>query len=178
MKELKNFSGIKLFPDEEILNVQRQHWIVVFFPLVLIFAAIVFVTLAVGTNFVYQYIRQELELSIVILLYLAIVSFLLSLASYLFFHWYYQVYIITNKRLAHIHFFRMAGFHLDEVFHEHIAPLEIDRHPQNFLLNLLDIEDIYVHFRKLEKPEPFIFSIPQDEEVIEEILEHYFMHKK
>ena len=77
-----------------------------------------------------------------------------------------------------MHFFRVGGFHLDEVFHDQTNPLEIDRHPQNFLLDLFGIEDLYVYFHRLERPEPFVFKTPANHLRIGELLESHCLRER
>lgn len=177
MKEIKNFKGLKLFPEEEILNIQRQHWILILPTLVIISLAILAVIAILISLFTYQYIQQIQQIVFVILLAFVFITFLLALVIYLCLQWYYQIYIITTKRLVHIHFFRIAGFHLDEVLHEQTRPIEIDRNPENFIFNILEIEDVYVYFKRLERPDPFIFKTPHNSNVIVDILENHLLKK-
>lgn len=173
------FKGLKLFPEEDILDIQRQHKIALLIPLSgLIFS----IVLVVGVLISLIYYSRNLGESILFIPALAassvVLSFLFALAGYIFMHWFYMFYIITNKRLVHVHFFRIGGFHLDEVFHERTDPLEIDREPRNFFLDFLGIEDIYVYFHRFERPEPFIFEAPEDSNKIEELLEEHILKKR
>ena len=108
---------------------------------------------------------------IMLLLSLALLSLLSTFAVYTFMRWFYQFYIITSKRLIHIHYFRVGGFHLDEVFYLQTKPTEVERHPQNFLLDFLGIEDVFVFFKNLERTVPFTFNMPPDSGKIEKLLE-------
>lgn len=173
-----NFKGLKLFPEEEILCVQRQHWLVLLGPSIIIGFFFLIIGSSVFSIFSFGYIWENLVLLLVILLTMALTSLLLMLAIFTFMYWYYQFYVITDKRLIHIHFFRIGGFHIDEVFHNQTNPLEIDRQPENFLFDFLGIEDIYVYFHRAERPEPFIFKMPRDPNSIEEILEECCMIEK
>lgn len=173
---LKHFTGIKLFPSEQILDVQREHWLIVAIPISLSLGFIV--TILVSLSFVTTKVDLGKDiLALVTLLTVAVTSFFINLAVYAFMQWFYQFYIITNKRIAHIHYFRFGGFHLDEVFHQQVNPLEIDKNPPNFFFDFLGIEDIYVYFKKMDRPEPFIFKVPQNAEVIAELLESYTLQK-
>lgn len=167
----KHLQGIELFPNEEAFYVQREHVIVLFFPAVAIFL-VTFLTIGfVLAAFYFQYIQDLFYLILMLLSALVLLSALSTYAVYTFMQWFYQFYIITSKRLIHIHYFRIGGFHLDEVFYIQTRPLEIGRHPQNFLLDFLGIEDIFVHFKNLERTVPFIFQMPPDPDKIEQLLE-------
>lgn len=170
-EDVRNCHGIKLFPNEEVLDVQRKHKITLLFPFFLngIFVVIASLSIIMLFNSGSANAFLWAMLSVVGLFF----SFIQIFATYTFLYWYYQFYIITNKRLIHVCFFRIGGFHLDEVFHEQTNPLEIDSRPQSFILDLLGIEDIYVYFSRFERPEPFVFRSPKDHVKIEEILEDH-----
>lgn len=173
------FRGIKLFPQEEVLDIQRQHLIALLLPLVtvilLIFAVI---GILMGLFYFSVYIQDQLVFITAVLVLAVAFTSLLVLSTYIFLHWFYMFYIITNKRLMHVHFFRIGGFHLDEVLHERTDPLEIDREPKNFFLDFLGIEDIYVYFHRFERPEPFLFETPENSNRIEELLEEHLLTPK
>lgn len=174
------FRGIKLFPQEEILDIQRQHLIALLIPLSgVAFFILVIIGMCLSLLYYFRYIQDPLLFVITAILVLAVAfTFLLALATYISLHWFYMFYIITSKRLMHVHFFRIGGFHLDEVLHERTDPLEIDREPKNFFLDFLGIEDIYVYFHRFERPEPFIFETPENSNRIEELLEEHLLTPK
>lgn len=175
MKETILFSGkknadfLKLFPDEKILCIQRQHWIVPLFPM-MITIILFFLALAAGIFLFFQKIFI-IPQSIIWSLALTVFSFLIISEIYAFMYWYYQFYIITSKRILHIHFFRIGGYHSDEVFLEISPEREIDRRPPNVFYDLLGIENVFVYFHRAERPEPFIFQLPSNAEEIEALLE-------
>lgn len=174
---LKHFTGLKLFPSEQILDVQREHWLIIAVPIGLIFSLIFLIIITLPVLFAGNFLEQKIIFILAVFLSILAISLLLNLATYSFLQWFYQFYIITTKRMAHIHYFRFGGFHLDEVFHRQTNPSEIDKSPENFLFDFLGIEDVYVYFKRLERPEPFVFKVPQDADVIEELLESYTLQK-
>lgn len=167
----KNVKGIEFFPHEEVFYVQREHVIVLLLPAVGIlltaFLTISFILVAIRS----QYIQDLFYLILMLLLALALLCLLSAFAVYTFMRWFYQFYIITNKRLIHIHYFRIGGFHLDEVFYIRTRPTEVERQPRNFLLDFLGIEDVFVFFKNLERTVPFTFNMPPDSDKIEKLLE-------
>lgn len=172
---IKNFKGIDFFPQEEILYVQREHSIVLFIPLIIIFVAASLTVSFVLVTVHYRYIQDSSYIILIMLLSVALLSFLSTFAVNIFMNWFYQFYIITNKRLIHIHYFRIGGFHLDEVFYLHTKPTEIERHPQNFLFDFLGVEDVFVFFKNLERTVPFIFQAQPDSASIEKLLEEHLL---
>lgn len=172
----KDFKGIQFFPEEEVLDVQRPHVITLIIPLS---AIVFFIFLTVGFVFSLFYF-QEVQGTVYVVFLLPLVAAVLSMLSmfaiYLFMRWFYQFYIITSKRLIHIHYFRIGGFHLDEVFYLQTKPTEVERQPQNFFFDFLGIEDISVYFKNLERTIPFVFNAPPDSNKIEALLEEHLLN--
>ncbi len=177
-KTLIAFEGIRLFDNEEILEVQRQHIITLLTPF---FIVGVFLISGISLLFSFFNSKYSFEFSYfpsALLFTAAFISFIQIFIIYTFMSWFYQFYIITSKRLIHVCFFRVGGFHLDEVFHHQTKPLEIDRHPQNFILDLLGIEDLYIYFQRFERPEPFVFKTPKDHIRLGELLENHSLKRQ
>ncbi len=175
-QESKEKEAIRLLPGEKILCLQRQHFVAFLFPmLVPIIIAGVFLLLL----FLYQEtvdvfpISATMQLAVIFSMF----SFLLVFETFAFMRWYFQFYIITTKCLLHIHFFRIGGYHFDEVFLEKTPIREIDRSAPNALYDLFDIDNVYVHFQRLERPEPFIFVTPENPQIIEDLLEEGVLGK-
>lgn len=176
IKLLSIFMQGKLVADEKLLEVQRQHSIVIFFKLAFLIA---FSACLVGIAFLeFKYgaglpsgIAELYNSKFVIGLSMFILSFFSTLGCYIFMRWYYQFYIITNKRLMHIHFFRLMGFYEEEIFFAKVTTERIDRTTSNILYDLLGIEDVYVYMLTIESVEPFIFKSPQNAQKIEKVLD-------
>ncbi len=167
----KHVQGIQFFPHEEAFYVQREHVVVLLLPAVgIILTALLTISFVLAAVY-FQYIQDPFYLILMLLFSLALLCLLSIFAVYTFMRWFYQFYIITSKRLIHIHYFRIGGFHLDEVFYLQTEPTEVERHPQNFLLDFLGIEDVFVYFKNLERTVPFTFNMPPDSGKIEKLLE-------
>ncbi|MBI2622237.1 hypothetical protein HYW66_01210 [Candidatus Microgenomates bacterium] len=160
---------VRLLPGEKILLLQRQHWIIIVMRALLDLLIFV-VALGIALAFLVQQ-TIAISFSLVIAMLLFITAFILVHTVFSFFFWYYQFYIITNKCLIHVHFFRVGGYHFDEVFLEKTPMREIDTNPPNIFFDLLNLDDVYVYFQRLERPEPFIFKTPSDAQAIEDLLE-------
>lgn len=173
IKTLEHFDMLRLLSDEKVLLIQREHWIVLVVPalinilmLVVLFALVCFVFLYANllpfqlTPFVFLY------------LFLLIISFLGVMAHYIFMQWYYQYYIITNKRIAHIHFFRVGGFFFEELFFSRLKEKEVKRSASNFIYDLFNIHDVIVAYDAFEKDTgfTFVFKTPANAEQIEALL--------
>lgn len=167
----KDVKGIQFFPNEEVIYVQREHIIILFIPALAIIAAALITISAVIAIMHFRYIQDPLYLILMLQLALILLSLLSTFAVYSVMKWFYQFYIITSKRLVHIHYFRIGGFHLEEVFYLQTKPTEIERHPRNFILDFLGIEDVLVYFKNLERTVPFTFEFPSDSKKVEELVE-------
>mgnify|MGYP001583425100 FL=1 len=71
----------------------------------------------------------------------------------------------------HRRHFTLGGRHNDEVFIDATPVREIIRMASNPIFDLLHLEDVYVYFQRLERPEPFIFKKPEEPREIENIME-------
>ncbi len=171
----KDVKGIQFFPNEEVVYVHREHEIVLLFPAIGILSAVFLTISFVSVAIRFHYIQNLFYVILMLLLALAFLSLLSTIAVYIFMQWFYQFYIITSKRLIHIHYFRVGGFHLDEVFYLRTRPTEVERNPQNFLLDFLGIEDVSVYFKNLERTVPFVFNAPPDSAKIEALIEKHLV---
>lgn len=166
---LEDFGLIHPLAGEKVLCVQRQHIIALIFPMLFpLLGLILLLTLLFFSQklFFFSFFNSLY----IFYLVLTAVAAILIFETFIFMRWYYQFYIITNRCIMHIHFFRLGGYHIDEVFLERIKEQEIDRKAPNLLLDLFDIEDVYVYFPHLEREAPFIFNMPSNPKKIEDIL--------
>lgn len=178
MRNFKNLNLLNLSPDEKIVCVQRQSWHTVAFALI-VPTAVTLIALAV---IIFANIQHVLPLNSIVktilfntLLFVLGVS--LVFTTYVFLFWYYQFYIITNKRIVHRRHFTLGGRHMDEVFIDATPIREIVRMAPNPFFDLLHLEDVYVHFQRLERPDPFIFKTPMEPRVVERIMERAAVNK-
>lgn len=166
---------IKLYPDERILEVQRQHIVALlqsFTP-----AFIIFVLGIISSFLVYQQTIFTVGDTIAFCLLLTTLSLSATLLLYSYMSWYFQFYIITNKCLIHKHFFRMSGYNIEEVFLTSTTEREIKRNASNMIFSLLGIEDITVSFQKLGLEE-FYFRLPENPQRVEDALEKISLGKE
>ena len=178
MKKHAHLNLLNLSPGEKIVCVQRQHWHMVVFPLfVPILAVLVLIGLTVAVNVQHVFIVSPILGATLFHTLLFVIGGSLVFATYVFLFWYYQFYIITNKRIVHRRHFTFGGRHMDEVFIDATPIREIVRVASNPFFDLLHLEDVYVHFQRLERPEPFIFQKPMEPRVVESIMEQAAVQK-
>lgn len=172
-KKLEDYEVIKPGTGEKILCVQRRHKIAL---IKSIFQQIFIVlSLLVLIFFISHFLQQTFFINfegwiIITYLMLSFISIFSVVMIYIFMSWYYEFYIITNRSILHRYCFRIAGPFSEIVYGERMHVREINRIPPNLICDFLKIEDVYVHFQKVERDEPFIFSIPENAQMIEDIL--------
>ncbi len=160
--------NIKLLSGEKIYTIQRKHLISIVFPLasyILIMIILIVASIIISHLFL---VSSPLFFIDAVLLLL---SFLVVFGMFTSMNWFYQFYVVTNKRILHIHFFKTQGEHFEEVFVAAGIEIKISRVGSNLIYNILNVEDIYIEFRREDRQEPFIIRTPNRPEEFEEILD-------
>src|SRR6266480_385893 len=135
--------NIKLLPGEKIYTIQRKHLISVVFPLAsYVLIMIIFIGTFIIISRSYPVISPLFPIDAVLLLF----SFLVVFAMFTMTNWFYQFYVLTNKRILHIHFFKTQGELFEEVFVAVGTEIKISRVARNLLYGILNVEDIYIEF--------------------------------
>jgi len=168
MKEIKKQIAIKLFPQEHIRAAQRKHWLALVFSLathvVVILAMVGILLFFVHQQYPFIFLAVTFSISLILL------SFLGVYGTFTVMDWYFDFYIITNKRLIHEHFFKLSGSYYEEVFlTENIHSVELVE--KNLFYDFFDVDDVYIHFPTYDREEPFIFSAPANASEIERLIE-------
>lgn len=175
MKKIKEAIRTQLQPQEEILSVQRQHWLSLVFPLFLQF--IIILLLIGGLMFLIHLEYPIIFFKSAILLSLLLLSLLALLGTFLVMDWYFHFYIITNKRMISDHFFKLSGPYYEEVFLKETIE-SVDRIEKNIVYDAFGIEDVSVRFPSFARAEPFVFISPSNPEEIERIIEKFSTERK
>ena len=160
--------NIKLLSGEKIYTIQRKHPISVVVPLA---SYILIMTIFISTFIIIS--RSYLVISPLFFIdaVLLLLSFLVVFAMFAMMNWFYQFYVVTNKRILHIHFFKTQGEHFEEVFVAVGTEIKISRVARNLLYGILNVEDIYIEFRREDRQEPFVIRAPDRPKEFEEILD-------
>lgn len=158
--------------QEKVLEVQRQHPIVLLVP-----SLIILLLILIGISPFFLLPLQTLfKIPNIILIdfFLIMIGLILIFSTYAFMYWYYQFYVITNKCLFHRHFFRMGGYYSEEVFLETSPERDIRREASNLFYSLLNIDDITVLFQR-PGLEVFVFKTPESAQRLEDALEEVIL---
>jgi|SRR3989344_3649590 len=171
-KKLEETINIKMYGQEKVIEVQRQHPIVLLVPSLIILLLILisispFFLLPLQTLF-------KIPNIILIEFFLIMIGLILIFSTYAFMYWYYQFYVITDKCLFHRHFFRVGGYYSEEVFLETSPERDIKREAPNVFYSLLNIDDVTVLFQR-PGLEVFVFKAPENAQGIEDALEEVIL---
>ena len=166
---------VKLVKGERVFEIQRQHPIVLFAPII----AILMLAILAFLPYSLPFFQTVIEIPTIILVEfsLVIVCLTLTFVTYSFMFWYFQFYVITNKSLFHRNFFRIGGYYSEEVFLETSPERNIIREASNFFYSLFNIDDVIVTFQRpgIEK---FTFKAPENAQRIEDSLEEIVLLRK
>jgi len=169
MSMIQGNLNIKLLSDEKIYTIQRKHLISIAFPLAsyALIAIIFIVTFIIIISRLFPVISPLSFIDAALLL----LSFLVVFDMFIIMNWFYQFYVVTNKRILHIHFFKTQGKHFEEVFVAAGTEIKISRVASNLIYGIFNVEDIYIEFRQQDREAPFIIRAPDHPEKLEEILD-------
>jgi hypothetical protein len=154
---------------EKIYSIQRKHWVsLVFFLSIHLLIIITLVLLGIFLfSQAFPHIVPMLSIDGILLL----LSFMAVGGMAAVMDWFFQFYIITNKRIIKIHFFRIQGQYFEEIFIGSGEEIAISRATQNIIFDMLGVEDIHIAFRHEHRLEPFTVEQPSDPDEIEKVLD-------
>lgn len=161
------------FPGEEIVLVQRKHWIVFMFPAIFIFIAGIVSTL---TLVIVSSIFPAYAILCLTLL-AAIFAFLSSFLTKSIVDWYFNFYIVTNKKIVEVCYKPSSSREISEVLLDQVKCTEIDTRIGGLMNEFLDVGDVMVTFDRPTHQEEFIFTTVPDPKEIERRLENAFYTK-
>lgn len=175
-KKPKNTSGlthiktqiVRLYSKERVVEVQRQHVVSLLIPVFINLSLIIVALFSVLSLHLQNFFK--IPEVILIELFFVIFCFFLTLTVFALMYWYYQFYIITNRCLIHRHFFRIGGYHSEELFLETSPEREIITQASNPIYSLFGIDDVYVLFQRPGLKE-FVFKTPENANRVENALE-------
>jgi hypothetical protein len=160
--------NIKLLSNEKIYTIQRKHFILIAFPLAsYALIAIICIVAFIIISRIFPTINPLSFIDVALLL----LSFLVVFDMFIIMNWFYQFYVVTNKRILHIHFFKTQGKHFEEVFVAAGTEIKISRVASNLIYGIFNVEDIYIEFRQQDREAPFIIRTPDHPEKLEQILD-------
>lgn len=157
-------------PDEQLVFAQRKHWIVFFAPLfTTIILSVIFALASYFLFFHYLYLPS---------VFLGTLGFLSSLMVGLgvkiYLDWYYQLYVITNRKIIEIGSAPLVSHHINDVLLDQVRITEVDIVTKGFIHQLIDMGDVVIDFDRISYIDKLVFTDIQDPDTIGHILAHTF----
>ncbi|HEY4033761.1 MAG TPA: hypothetical protein VGL94_07355 [Ktedonobacteraceae bacterium] len=160
--------NMKLLRGEKIYTIQRKHPVSMILPLAAGVAIIAMLVVTFTIMFwLYPVVSPLFFINVMLLMLSLLIVFVMSSVMY----WFYQFYVITNKRIQHFHFFQVQGKLSVEMFFTANTKIKVSRAATNLIYSILNVEDIAIEFRHDIHKEPFIIRAPNYPREIEEILD-------
>ncbi len=154
-------------PGEELIFAQRKHW--------LTFATPIFMLSIMGiAASIALIIASSMFINYLFLLFPAFLLmsvFILSVALRSIIDWYFNIYIVTNKKIMEISYSPLSSQQINEVLLDQVKCTEIDTKTEGFLNDILDIGHVIVTFDRPTHQEEFVFDYMESPRKIEAYLE-------
>src|SRR3954451_10300985 len=129
--------NIKLLPGEKIYTIQRKHLISMVLPLA---SGVAIIAMLIATSIIvfwlYPVVSPLFFIDVMLIILSILIVFIMSTIMY----WFYQFYVITNKRILHIRFFQIQGKLSDEMFFTKNTKIKVSRVATNLIHNILNVE--------------------------------------
>lgn len=155
-------------PEEKLILVQRRHPWVFILPVAaaLIFGIISSIASLLILPFVLLYLH--LFIPVVFLLFIFISSVTIKTVV----NWYFNLYIVTNRKIIEVTFKPLSSREIDEVLLDQVKCTEIDARTGGIINELLDMGDVTITFDRPTHHEEFLFSNVQNPKRVETYLEN------
>lgn len=159
---------------EELFLVQRKHIFTLISPILLIISF--FLMFAVLSFLLFYYIFASMMLFVLSLL--LFVSISMSLSVYSFAYWYYNLYILTSKKILEVKYSPLSSHVINDIFLEKVNCTEIDLSTKGFFHELIDMGDLTITFDRPTHQEEFMLQNIKNCDDIGKFLTQKLMDKK
>lgn len=160
-------SKFTMLPGEELIFAQRKHWSTFAFPIIVmsIFGLVVISILALSFNILGHYTLQ-LATFITFLF-----VFLESLALRAILDWYFNIYVLTTRRIIEISYSPLASHKINQVLLDQVRCTEIDTKIEGIVNDLLNIGHVIITFDRPTHQEELVLEYVKDPRKIENCLQ-------
>lgn len=154
-------------PGEELILVERKHWSTFVMPLALlvIIGAIASAGIIIASSFLTDYIF------LLIPALLLTISFILSLAVRSIIDWYFNLYIVTNRKIMELSYIPLSSHQTNSILLDQVKCTEIDTKIEGLINDLLDIGHVVITFDRPTHKEAFILEHLHNPEKVESYLQ-------
>lgn len=156
-----------LLPYEDLIFAQRKHWLTFALPIAMM--AIVGIIGMTALAFSFNYFADFSVQLFTFLIFLFI--FLESLSLRSFIDWYFNVYILTTRRIIEISYSPLASHKINQVLLDQVRCTEIDTRIEGLLNDLLNIGHVIITFDRPTHQEELILEYVKDPRKIESFLQ-------
>ncbi|OGH15970.1 MAG: hypothetical protein A3C30_04000 [Candidatus Levybacteria bacterium RIFCSPHIGHO2_02_FULL_40_18] len=165
-KEIRAARAIKskflTLPGEELILVQRKHWSIFVFPS--LFAVAIVLLSFIIFLVLYPFFPSLLPLIIIAFSLIFIFTFTMVLKSIV--DWYFNLYIVTNRKITEVAYRPLSARHVNEVLLDQVRCTEIDTRIEGIINELLDVGDVIITFDRPTHQVEFVFtSIPNPKKI-------------
>ncbi len=157
-------------PDEKLILVQRKHWGTFMFPVTI--ALSIGILFLIASTFAYKY-ADDYPL-VIFLSLLSLFIFISTLAVRSVFDWYFNLYVVTNKKIIEVSFRPMLSRQINAVFLDQVKCTEIDTKIEGLLNEFLDVGDVVITFDRPTHQEEFALTYIKDPKNVENYLQEMF----
>lgn len=154
-------------PGEELIFAQRKHWLTFATPIFMlsIMGIAASIALIIASSMFINYLFLLLPA------FLLMSVFILSVSLRSIIEWYFNIYVITNKKIMEISYNPLSSQQVNEVLLDQVKCTEIDIRTEGFLNDILDIGHVIVTFDRPTHQEEFVFDYVESPRQIEAYLE-------
>jgi hypothetical protein len=153
---------------EDLILIQRKHPLVFILP---VSAASTLGLISLVTSVIlYPFIANYFTLLLAALFVIFIFISTAAIRSVV--DWYFNLYVVTNRKIIEVSYKPLASRVTNEVLLDQVKCTEIDTKVGGMLNELLDIGDVIVTFDRPTHQEEFIFNDVEDPKAIEVHLEN------
>ena len=160
-------------PGEELIFAQRKHWSVFAFPLgVFIFIASLTFIVSLAAYPLFSAYFSLITAGLCLM-----VAFILSLAVRSVIDWYFNIYVVTNRKILEISYSPLSSHKIYEVLLDQVKCTEIDVKIEGFINDLLDVGHVIVTFDRPTHQEEFVFDYMENPRALESFLQNNFLNR-
>lgn len=155
-------------PGETLILVERKHWSTFAAPLALlsIMGVFAWVVLVTASSFFVNYM-------VLLLPALLLTStFILSIGVRVVIDWYYNLYIVTNRKIMELSYSPLSSHTVNSVLLDQVKCTEIDTKIEGIINDILDIGHVIITFDRPTHQEEFVFEHLGNPEKVESYLQN------
>lgn len=141
-------------PQEKLIVAKREYWLTAVIPII---ATMLFAALLV----LFSYVLFMWGLHSLLLFTagtLVIINSAIGVATKIFIHWYFHMYIVTSRKLLEINYSPLDTLVENEVLLDQVRCTEVDMQRGGFIHEILDFGTVRITFDRPTHQQEFVLS--------------------